>query len=407
MKRGPIIHGILLIAVLAFAYQTWTREKKVEPKTGKVEVWSKAADSLQVVLFETKDRTLRIERKSDDGKPYLWGKETRVSRRRKPKPKPAKDQDAGPIPAEPEEEIKTSTREFPAGDAADELFANFAKFRALRDLGELTDAEREEYKLAESTDNITAIFADGPRSLILGGRIYGSSDRYVLDTDNNHGYAVAGTVLSGLSSGETALRLKNLHAFDPNKVASAEVNTGAGVKRDLVRTTVKGPKGDSKGWADAATPAKADQTLANFFDNLAKLRPSQFMLEVTADTLVAMVTIEYRGADGKTMGRFELFRSKPEPEAADDATDPADATGEPGKDDKTAGKDAKAAGKDAKSDAGKADPAADKKAADKKKKAKKVDYYVRTERTRVFGKVGKAQGDRVAKDLEEIFAAQP
>ena len=31
MKRGPIVHGILLVAVLIFGYQTWTRDKTVGP----------------------------------------------------------------------------------------------------------------------------------------------------------------------------------------------------------------------------------------------------------------------------------------------------------------------------------------------------------------------------------------
>ena len=317
MKRGPIIHAVLLVLVLGFAYQTWTREKKVEPKTGKVEVWSKPADSLEAVLFETKDRTLRVERRKDDAGGFLWGKETRVSRHKKRPPKPpaagqdagvpATDKDAG-VPPEPEEEIKTSTREFPGGEAADELFANFAKLRALRDLGELDDAERAEYGLAESTDNITAIFADGQRSLILGGRIYGSSDRYVVDTTTNHGYAIAGAVVRGLTSGETALRVKELHRFEPDKVATAALATAAGGKRTLVRTTVKGPKGDTKGWADPATPDKHDQTMANFLDSILKLRPSAYLLDLKAETLTPVVTIDYRDGAGKPLGRFELYK---------------------------------------------------------------------------------------------------
>ncbi len=408
MKRGPIIHAILLVFVLGFAYQTWTREKKVEPKTGKVEVWSKPADSLQAVLFETKDRTLRVERRKDETGSYLWGKETRVSRHRKRPPRQAKGQDAGVPPAEPEEEVTTTSREFPAGNAGDELFDNFAKLHALRDLGVLSDSDREDYGLADSTDDITAVFADGQRSLILGGRIYGSSDRYVLDTDTNKGYAVAGAVIRGLTSGETALRVKSLHKFDLDKVASADLTSGAGDSRKLVRTTVKGPKGDTKGWADAATPDKHDQTMANFLDSLLKLRPTAYMLELSPDKLTKIIAIDYRDGAGKTLGHFELYKDPgteaEEPATPNQATDPAAAdAAKKLPDGKTA--DGKTA--DGKTADGKT---ADGKTADqakpKPKKPPKVNYYVRTERTRVLGKVGRAQGERVEKDMAEIFSAQ-
>jgi len=392
MKRGPIIHAVLLVFVLGFAYQTWTREKKVEPKTGKVEVWSKPASSLQAVLFETKDRTLRVERRKDDAGSYLWGKETRVSRHHKRPPRPAKGQDAGVPPAEPEVEETTSTREFPAGEAGTELFDNFAQLHALRDLGELSDSDRQDYGLADSTDNITAIFADGQRSLILGGRIYGSSDRYVLDTDTNKGYAVAGAVVRGLTSGESALRVKQLHKFDVDKVDKAELTTGSGASRKLVRTTVKGPKGETKGWADAATPDKHDQTMANFLNSLLNLRPTAYMLELKPDEMTKLIAVDYRDSAGKSLGHFELYKEVEEPATPAEATDP-DAPTPP----ETAPAGAKT------TDAKSADAKAADQAKPKPKKPPKVNYYVRTERTRVLGKVGRAQAERVEKDMAEIF----
>jgi len=277
MIRGPIIHGVLLVAALIFAYQTWTREEKTEPKVGTISMWSKAEGSLTALLFETKDRTVRVEKRTEGAEEYLWGKEVRVRRKRKRRPKPKPPADAGAEsaqPDEPEEEVTTTTREFPTGDKADEAWKYFTNMKALRDLGELDDEKRKKYGVAESTDNITAVFKDGERSLILGGKIYGSQDRYVLDTETNRGYAVAGAVLRAINSGETSLRVKNLHKYKADDVQQVKVATPAGAERSLVRLTVEGAKRATKTWADAKTPDKPDQTMANFLTEINKVKPS-------------------------------------------------------------------------------------------------------------------------------------
>lgn len=410
MKRGPIIHGVLLVAVLIFAYQTWTREEKTEPKIGTVDVWSKQTGTLTSLLFETKDRTVRVEQRTDGADKYLWGKETRVTRKRKHPPKPKTPPDAGPEPAAPEEpaeEVTTNTREFPVGDDAETMWDHFTHLKALRDLGVLSDEDRKKYGVADSTDNITAVFTDGERSLILGGKIYGSQDRYVLDTENNHGYAVAGTVLRSLYSGETSLRVKKLHKYKADDVHTARLSKPDGSERNLVRITVPGAKRDTTTWADAKTPDHPDQTMANFLTEIEKVKPSRFYEDLDEKTLTPLLTIEYHDAKGATLGRFEMFKKVEEPA-------PDEASGESSPDEKKAA-DAKPdekAGAEKAADAKPGDKAADEngeKTADakpddkEKKKKEKADYYVRTERTRVLGKFGKRQGERLESDLEQLF----
>ncbi len=408
MKRGPIIHGVLLVAVLIFAYQTWTREEKKEPKIGTVSVWSKQGGTLTSLLFETKDRTVRVEQRADGADKYLWGKETRVTHKRKHRPEPKTPPDAGPEPAtppEPEEEVVTNTREFPVGDAAEETWEHFTNLKALRDLGELSDEERKKYGVADSTDNITAVFSDGERSLILGGKIYGSQDRYVLDTDNNHGYAIAGTVLRPLYAGETSLRVKNLHKYKPDDVHSARLSKPDGSERNLVRITVPGAKRDTTTWADAKTPDHPDQTMANFLAEIDKVKPSRFYEDLDEKSLTPLLTVEYHDAKGATIGRFEMFKKVEEPA-------PEEASGEASPDEEKAGEakpgEKAAAEKPAEAKPGDKTAAKDdEKAAeakpDEKKKKEKADYYVRTERTRVLGKFGQRQGERLESDLEQLF----
>lgn len=408
MMRGAIIHGVLLIAALIFAYQTWTREEKVEPKTGTVEVWTKSEDKIKAVLYETKDRTVRLERRSDDAGAYLWGTETRVTTIKPPR-KPGEKPDPNAVG-----EQKTTVREFPVGKRGEEAVKNLASLRALRDLGELSEEDKEKFELTESTDTIAVVLASGERSLILGGRVYGGADRYVLDTESGKGYAVAGTIISGLHSGETGLNLRRIHAYD--KDVPKQVNLVAHMAGDkeltLVRVETETEHGKKKGWADARTPDKPDQTLANLLNRIDGVRPSQYMSEIeNADKLVKVATVRYRDDGGKEVGFLELYRHEvipepePEPPAPDKGTDPAK-PGDPKKPGDAGKKpaDAKAAKGDAKKPDAKAAGDADAKAEPPKPKEPqpKITFYVKSERSRIYGRIGKSLGNLIERDLKQL-----
>ncbi len=323
MMRSPIIHGVLLVVMLGVAYQTWTREKKVETKTGNVTVWNEDSSKLTSLVFETKNRTLRIERRGTGEDSYLWGKEIRTRKVRKPRPKPAPtaDKDAGPSkPPPPEFEEKITTREFPIGDAGIKLAKNFSRLRALRDLGQVTDEHRKSYKLDNSIDNVTVSFAGGKtHSLVMGGRVHGTGNRYFVDPETNKGYVLAGPLVSPLSAGETTLTLKKLHAYAPGEEKKVTIKV-AGKERKLVRLETKVGKGKikrkRKTWADVATPTKADQTMANVLDHIAKLKPAQYVLDKKTDGLELLAEVEYQDASGKRIGFVKLYREAPEAETA-------------------------------------------------------------------------------------------
>lgn len=399
MMRGPIIHGVLLVAALAFGYQTWTREKKVEPKTGKVVVWSIAADKVSAVVYQTKDRDVRLDRKAGERGAYLWGTEARTTRVRPPT-KPGET-------APPAEETTTTTsREFPADERADEAVADLAQLRALRDLGELTEEDKAKYELTDSTDSVTVYYDGGQHSLILGGRVYGGADRYVIDTATNRGYAIAGKIIAPLHGGESGMNLRKLHTFTDDDVGKVALTGDAlgGKQLGLLRTEVDGETGKKKGWADERTPDKLDQTLANVLDRIGeKVRPTQYDSEEAITKrapLTKLMTARYTDKRGKEIGFFEMYKvvepapePTPTPEPADDTAKPPE-----GKDGKPAG------GKDAKT-ADDKEPAAET-AAPVEPKAPEpvVNYYVRTERTHIYGKIGKALGELIEKDLQAVSA---
>jgi hypothetical protein len=368
MKRGPIVQGVLLIAALAFAYQTWTRDKTAKVQRGEFVLWDASLGEVQSIDYDVKDKkTVRIERRSDDHGEYKWALVTRTT---KPPGKPAEKKppkpeglDAGvaadtpepegtPEPAdtpEPEPEVKTVTKEFPVGKVGDDLFKGLSPLRALRELGTLNDEQREDYKLAKGDTQLTVTYAKGEsRSLILGGKVYGGSDRYVLDPASGKAYIVPGESLQPLAGGDSALRDGKIFDFEATEVATVTIKTEA-QQKNLVRGTKEGPHGQKQAtWAYAETPDDEDLTLANFMNRVDKLTPSDYLPSKSTDGLSSVVRIEYADKAGKALGHIEVFK-------------------QPGV------------------------------------KEGLFDYFVLSKRTRVIAKTHPGAAKRVDKDLEQIF----
>ncbi|MCG8422898.1 MAG: DUF4340 domain-containing protein [Proteobacteria bacterium] len=418
MTRGPIIHGVLLVVVLIFAYQTWTKEEKVERDVGDIQVWSVPADSITAITYDSENRTIKLEQRSEGGQSYYWGQDIRVVKKSVGK-KPAKKDDSAEPAEPPQPETETKIRDFAIGKKGQEAVENLADLRALRDLGALDDDRRKEYELDDSKDNITVSYNGKSRSLVVGGRVPGSGGgRYVLEMDSGKAYALAATTLRDLLAGESGMRLRKAHIYDDEDVGKAVV-TAAGKTRNLVRITVENEKGTkSKNWADASDSSKPDQTMSNFLQNVAKLSPSQYAPKLDAKSLKLVVKVEYQRENGEKLGWLELYEQPPEPEESPAAppaapTEPATPTkGEKGED--TAGK-SEPAGQDKtgqqaapadKNQPAKAAPGQKPAPAEKKEKPtppKMSHYYIRTEATRTYAKVLQSTATRIAEDIDQIF----
>ena len=501
MRVGVIAHGALLVASLGFAYQTWTREKEVEPKAGTITVWDKSLDDFEAFAFDAENKSVRVEKRKDDKGPYYWGQVTRTKKAPKPKSpvksepeKPAGGEDDGhghgmptgpggmPLPGKPgmtppakpattppakpattppakpattppakpatppakpaapaggptkapqsphysqptppdphgggedgpmdlpddpssgggtsspgePEESVTTTKEFPVGADGVKLVEQLAHLRALRDLGKLSDQQKEEYDLTDSKENLTVFFAGGEqRSLIVGGRVFGGSDRYVLDTDSGKGYVLSNSeIMRHMDSAENTLGLKVLHSFQegieeptpttpvdpkapkpkkdmfaPVGKISVEAPSGA---RELVRTQVTDPKGNVvSGWTAADKPGPPDLTFANFLNQVDRLKPTDYDTALDASTLTKVLTITYEKAGGGELGEFVLYKKESVSPEVSPAVGPED------KEDEKKGE---------------------------------VEYYVHTELTRVLGKVSKMSAERVEGDVPQLFGAPP
>jgi uncharacterized protein DUF4340 len=321
-------------------------------------VWAGAgAGTVEGLTLHGVLRDVTVERRAaaQGGGSYLWAT---VKKTTPPPPKPAAP-DGGP-PANmsvPDEKGTTATTEFPVGEDGEKALARFAPLRAVRDLGK--SAARDEYGLGDTADRLAVKLAGATHELVVGARVFGGDDRYVLDPGSGHVYVLEAEVLRPLDAPEFALRESKLHAFNATDLAEVVVRA-AGKERALVRPG-KGaappppppapgampPHPGAAGWADAKTPDKPDQSLDNFMERVEQLAPLDYAAVADAASLTPVGTFEYRAKGGKVIGTLELSK-KPAP---------------------TAGQ---------------------------------FDYYVRSERTHVLAKVNGMAAQRVDQDLAQV-----
>lgn len=395
MSKGALIHGALLATVLVLSYREWTKETPVESKSGTILVWNEPVDQLTAVVFETEDKTVRVERRAEGSDSYFWGVETRTTKlpaAKPPTPPASADGDAGVVetPPAPEPEIKVSTREYAIGDKGMDMIKGLAEFRVLRDLGVLSEADKKDYELDKSTRTLSVVFGAKSRSFLLGGKVFGGADKYAIDPATGHGYIIAGALVMPLETGENVLKPLTVQTFEDKDLGAVIVKAPSG-ERKLVRLSTTDAGGQKLlTWADASTPDKADQTMANFIKRVGDLRPSQYSPDLDAASLELVVTLEYQGAGGANVGRLELYKktTAAEPAVAPDAapspTDPANPSA-PAPVEPTDG-------------TAPVTPELPKAPA-----PPVIEYYLRTPVTRVLAQVPKAVADRVDQDLAQIF----
>lgn len=260
-----------------------------------------------------------------------------------------------PVP----EETITTTREFPVSEETVTLAKNWSNARAQRSFGTLTDAQKKEYKLDNTTVSITIVSKAGTRSFIVGGTVYGGADKYVLDTESGNGYVLGGKMLSSLEGGEGALRLQDPRGFKDDDVEAVTI-AATGKQKNVKRLTTQDEKGQStKTWAVGDKP---DQTAANFIDSISKLKPMNYDAKLAVSELTAIGTLTYTGKTGR-LGTLSLYKRDV----------PADPASPPSTDTNKA-------------------PAA------------KIEYYLVTEKTRVPGLLLKSVAERAETDLATVLA---
>jgi len=385
--RGALIHGVLLAIMLVYGYRTWTRDKTVKPNIGNVVLWDKSEADLVALEWKAENKIVRVERRDNA---YWWGLETTITKKVKQPEAPSANagsgagsgSDAGSAagsgsdagsgagsgsaatPPKPIEEEERTTREFPLGDNGEKLVKNYLGARALRDLGTPSDQAKKDYKLVDAKTTLTVELKDGKRTFLIGGTVYGGTDRYVMDQQSGKAYVLAKDLITGLEIGKSSLQLTDARGFDVNKVASVTIEAG-GKTKTAVRVTAGEEGKQVKTWGDPQTK-KPNTTLGNFIDNAGNLKPMEYSTTIKPSATPPLVTLTYKDDRGAILGTLALYKhEKPAklPEGAE--LDPANPPkGEP-------------------------------------------EYYIVTPRTRVAAIVRKDTGERTEQDIPTAFSDKP
>jgi hypothetical protein len=378
--------------MLVYGYRTWTRDKTVQPNVGSVVLWDKADSDIKSIEYKSDKKITKLENRGD----YWWGTDTTIELRPKKKEDPANagsgagsagsaagsaaagsaagsgsGAGSGSAAKKPEpvemEEVGRKTHEFPLGEPGDKLVKNYAAARALRDLGAPNDASKKDYKLDDAKTTVSVTFKDGStHEFLVGGSVYGGSDKYVLDQKANKAYVFSRDMLSGLEVGESSLHLTDPRGFDGATIASVTIKAGD-KSRTAIRVTTKG-QGEGqevKTWGEPDTK-KANQTVANFIDNANNLRPVEYASNLKVSDMKPVLSLTYKEDRGATLGTLTLYKYEKPGELPPGATlDPAN----PPKPD--------------------------------------TQYYIMTEKTRVPALVRKDTAARAEGDIETVFTAKP
>jgi hypothetical protein len=296
MKPLWIHAGVLGVAgVLAFS--VWSREPSEgqdATEESKVEVWGGSPESIELIRFDSPQRTVVIEPKKDDvGRYYV----TKVDKQE------GAGHDAAAVDAGAPPPGKRTSMRFIGVKSAEELAKQVAPLMAFRKIGPIEPKRAEEFGLDKPEGTLKVKIRGAEHSLVIGGTTPGGQERYAKEASSGAVYAVSGEIAQSLVGAESRLLERDLHGFEALDVTRVRVTKGP-KSREIVALPEK--KG---GWADPATPTKLDETAGNWMTKLERLNVAEYVENPNPPLRPqdAVLRVEYF-AGSKPLGFLELYK---------------------------------------------------------------------------------------------------
>ena len=286
------LHGALFALAAIAAFLTWTRDRP-DPATARLPlVWERDTTEVVAVRYTGPQLTLEIERRSDEGGVFLWGR-----------------QQAGPLFADSAgASTAPASLEYPVGGPGHVLVARLAALRVIRDLGPLTPAMATRFGLDSPAEEIELRFADETRVLAVGDSAFGGADRYVHDRTSGAAWVIAAEITRPLSLGEGAIRERWLHRYNEADVATVRIALPDGRTREMTRT-------EAGEWIDPATAAP-DAAFANFMQRVDQLAIGGYGAAPDPVRTRPVLRADFLDDAGEALGFVELLH---DPEAGRDS----------------------------------------------------------------------------------------
>lgn len=338
--RGVIIHALLAVFGLVFAYQTWTRKPDEAPIPGMVSALECSRDGLQKLTFNTSTLEVQAEPRRDNGELKFWittrhrspeevAKQTpganpgKIAAGASDKKVDAPKPDAGTTAAaaagdapKKREETETPEAQRPKTFLANAAFEGYLKrltpMRALRSLGKLDKKQDADFGYDKSTTFLEVECGGRSIELVSGTRAFGGTQRYMRDTKSEVSYLFDEPTVSDLESAQFKFMQAELHDFKPEEIEEVTL-TAQNTNKKLLHRDRKLP---DQQWVDEKAPAKRNELFNNWMSRLSRLRARVYLaagsepgsdLKAAADS-TQVLRMDYKVAERAAPGKLELVR---------------------------------------------------------------------------------------------------
>lgn len=326
--RGVMLHAVLSVIGLFFAYQTWTREEEIEAPAGEVTIAECSEGELTSVELETTSQRVTARTTKGASKTEYWV----TTQRQKPKVDPAKPAEAPKAPeAKPDDKASKAADPTPPApkaarpydaDAPVVFLANakltdvmkkLTPLRAVRALGEISQGQLKAFGLDNVQSRVRLECKGRKIELEVGGRTFGSGHQYARDPKTKQAYLLDGQLVLDLQGAQYKFIQNELHEFAPSEVDEAVIQALGKERRLAHRNRLTA---DQARWVDAAEPDRRNELFGNWFGRVSKLRAKTYLpegakpgadLQIEASAAKPVVTIDYR-LEGKPKGKLEIVR---------------------------------------------------------------------------------------------------
>lgn len=299
------VHGVVFVVAAGIAWRA-SVAPEVTHKPAEVELWKGKALDVKRIYYKGAKREVELLPKSDSQGRYVLGSVTKTVD--PPKQEPA-TVDGGvsnlPVQAEPrvEKELFVGVKD------ANELTDEIASLRAARALGAVAPDKLADFGLSgEDTATLVIELSSGTHTFTVGSRTPGGSDVYVQDKQSQAVFVLNGATTRDVELAETRIMERELVASDAGPLVNTVVLSHDGKTRSIVRS-----KEHASFWTDESQPNEKNETLTNWMKKFERLRINSYPAEQPQDAQV-LVTADFRGPDGKPLGKIELAQQMVAPE---------------------------------------------------------------------------------------------
>jgi len=255
--RATLLHALLALAGLYFAYQTWTRVEEDDVAVGEVLLAECDAQTFQKLTLQADKMTVTLQpERSATGVEY-WVTIDRA-------PVLAPNAAAGePI----------ASKRFLTNKKLEELLKLIYPLRANRNLGTPSESELKGFGMDKIATTIT-LQCSSTTTIEIGGSTFGNGDLYARRKGERALVLLDGRLSKDLQSAEFNFMQKALHGFVLKDVDEARVTVNGATKRLLQRNR---QTPEQATWVDATRPDQRNELYDNWLTRLSRMTAREYL----------------------------------------------------------------------------------------------------------------------------------